>query len=214
MAGVLERDLAAVRAFLPCATPSVWFEQAAAQLPLLLIDHANCEKKAAGNALSMMYRYVDRPELLQRLSRLAREELRHFEQVHDLMSELGIDYVPLTASRYAGGLRAGVSTTEPARLVDSLVVSALVEARSCERFAGLVEVVPGRVAALYRGLLASEARHYRNYLTLARQYDSARVDAVLPTLLVREAALVTEPDSEFRFHSGPLASLSATAAGS
>jgi tRNA-(ms[2]io[6]A)-hydroxylase len=214
MADPLERDLAAVRTFLACATPAVWFDQAAAHLPILLIDHANCEKKAAGNALSMLYRYADRPELLQRLSRLAREELRHFEQVHDLMVELGIDYAPLTASRYAGTLRAGISTTEPARLVDSLVVSALVEARSCERFAGLVNVVPGRVAALYAGLLASEARHYRHYLALARQYDSARVDAVLPALRAREAALVCEPDCEFRFHSGPLAGLTGAAADS
>jgi tRNA-(ms[2]io[6]A)-hydroxylase len=204
-ASALEGQLAAVRAFLPCATPRAWFEQARERLPLLLIDHANCEKKAAGNALSMMYRYVDQPELLQRLSRLAREELRHFEQVHDLLVELGIDYVPVTASRYAAGLRALVAPAEPLRLIDSLVVSAVVEARSCERFAGLVEVVPRPVAELYRGLLASEARHFRGYLALARQYDAARVDRVLPGVLEREAQLVTEPDTEFRFHSGPLA---------
>jgi len=200
----LAAQLESVRAFLPCPTPARWFEQAADRLPLLLMDHANCEKKAAGNALSMMYRYVDRPELLQRLSRLAREELRHFEQVHALMTGLGILYVPLTASRYAAGLRGLVSTREPERLVDSLVVSALVEARSCERFAGLAAVVPATVAELYRGLLASEARHYRGYLALARQYDAARVDAFLPDLLALEARLVTEPDTEFRFHSGPL----------
>lgn len=201
----LARELAAVRDFLPCATPTAWLEQAAANLPLLLIDHANCEKKAAGNALSMMYRYVDRPALLQRLSRFAREELRHFEQVHALMLARGIAYAPLTASRYAAGLRALVATREPERLVDSLLVSALVEARSCERFAGLVDVLPEDVASLYRGLLASEARHFRNYLTLAREVDAGRVAARLPELLATEARLVTEPDCAFRFHSGPVA---------
>jgi tRNA 2-(methylsulfanyl)-N6-isopentenyladenosine37 hydroxylase len=199
-----EAQLAQVRDFLACPTPAAWFAQAGERLDLLLVDHANCEKKAAGNALSMMYRYVDHPELLQRLSRLAREELRHFEQVHDLMGDLGVPYVTLTASRYAAGLRALVSHKEPHRLVDSLVVSAVVEARSCERFGGLVDVLPARVAELYRGLLASEARHFRGYLQLARQYDAERVAAVLPAVLERDARLVSEPDTEFRFHSGPL----------
>lgn len=197
-------QLAAVRAFLPCATPDAWFQQAANHLDVLLIDHANCEKKAAGNALSMMYRYVEHAPLLQRLSRLAREELRHFEQVHDLLCAMGIPYRTLTAARYAAGLRARVAAHEPARLVDSLVVSAIVEARSCERFAGLVEVLPDPVATLYRGLLASEARHYRAYIELARTLDAARVAEVLPGLQAREADLVTAEDTEFRFHSGPL----------
>lgn len=200
----LDAQLAAVRAFLPCATPDAWFLQAVRHLDLLLIDHANCEKKAAGNALSMMYRYVEHAPLLQRLSRLAREELRHFEQVHDLLGTLGIPYRTLTAARYAAGLRGQVAAHEPARLVDSLVVSAIVEARSCERFAGLVEVMPAPVAALYRGLLASEARHYRGYIDLARTLDADRVANVLPRLLEREAQLVTAEDTEFRFHSGPL----------
>jgi len=201
----IEAQVDAVRAFLRCATPAAWLEQAPERLDLLLVDHANCEKKAAGNALSMMYRYVDRPELLQRLSRLAREELRHFEQVHALMAELGIPYVTLTASRYAAGLRQLVSPAEPQKLVDSLVVSAVVEARSCERFAGLVGVLPAPVAELYSGLLASEARHFRGYLELARRYDPARVEAFLPVVLDREAELVQGVDHAFRFHSGPLA---------
>jgi len=199
------QHLVAVRNFLFCATPTAWFQQATTRLALLLVDHANCEKKAAGNALSMMYRYADQPELLQRLSRLAREELRHFEQVQALMGELGIANLPLTASRYAAGLRAVVSQTEPDRLVDSLVVSAVVEARSCERFAGLVEVLPDVVADLYRGLLAAEARHFRNYLALARHYDARRVERVLPAILACDARLATDCDTVFRFHSGPLA---------
>lgn len=200
---LLEQQVLAVTRFLSCPTPAAWFAAARDNLDLLLIDHANCEKKAAGNALSLLYRHVENGPLLQRLSRLAREELRHFEQVHDLMTTLGISYRVLTAARYAGALRALAAPREPERLVDHLVVSAIVEARSCERFAGLVQVLPEPVAGLYRGLLASEARHFRAYLDAARAIDSARVDVCLPWLLSREAELVESPDTEFRFHSGP-----------
>ena len=200
---VVDRDLQAVADFLPCPTPAAWFHAASARLPELLVDHANCEKKAAGTALSLLYRYVDRPELLHRLSRLAREELRHFEQVLRIMQGRGIEYVTLSSSRYAGALRALVRASEPGRLVDVLLVGAIVEARSCERFAGLVDVVPADLAAFYAELLASEARHFRQYLTLAEHYAEAPVSDRLERLLAEEARLVTAPDADFRFHSGP-----------
>jgi len=195
-----------VRRFLPCPTPPEWFAEAPRHLETLLVDHAHCEKKAASTALSMLYRYVDRPELLTRLSRLAREELRHFEQVHALMRVRGIGYRHLTSSRYAGGLMAEVRAEEPDRLVDTLLVGALVEARSCERFAGLVEVVPADVATLYGDLLAAEARHFTHYLALARRYAEGPLEPRLDALRELEAALVCAPDAEFRFHSGPLSS--------
>jgi tRNA-(ms[2]io[6]A)-hydroxylase len=148
---------------------------------------------------------VDRPTLLYRMSRLAREELRHFEQVHALLQSRGIPYTHLTPSRYAAGLMRHVATDEPDRLVDTLLVGAVVEARSCERFAGLVPVLPDDVAALYRGLLASEARHFRHYLDLAERCAGGIPQDRLQRLLAADAALVTEPDPVFRFHSGPLA---------
>lgn len=191
--------------FLPCRTPQAWFDQAADRVPLLLIDHANCEKKAAGTALSLIYRYVDKGELLQRLSRLAREELRHFEQVHRAMADAGVEYVHMSSSRYAGALRAQVSTAEPQRLVDTLLVGAIVEARSAERFYGLAQSLPSPLAALYRRLLHSEARHFNAYLELAGRYAAGPVDARLDRLLAVEADLVQRPDEHFRFHSGPLA---------
>ncbi|MFU8814812.1 MAG: tRNA-(ms[2]io[6]A)-hydroxylase [Pseudomonadales bacterium] len=193
-----------VLAFLPCATPEVWFQQARERLSTLLIDHANCEKKAAGTAMSLLYRYVDKPQLLQRLSRLAREELRHFEQVHVLMLAHGIDYVHLSPSRYAAGLMRCVRPQEPFRLADTLLMGAVVEARSCERFAGLVAVMPDDLASFYRGLLAAEARHFRHYLQLAGSHAVEPIEAKLRELLEADARLVTEPDDEFRFHSGPL----------
>ena len=96
-----------------------------------MIDHANCEKKAAATAMSLMHRYTDNTALLNKMSRLAREELRHFEQVLKLMSQRGITYESVTASRYAQGLRDQVRKKDPQKLVDTLIVGALIEARSC-----------------------------------------------------------------------------------
>src|SRR6056300_1574671 len=87
--------------FLYCQTPLAWVEAALENQKLLLIDHANCEKKAAATAMNLMYRYVDRTELLQKMSQLAREELLHFEQVVKIMQDKGIKYDHLGPSRYA-----------------------------------------------------------------------------------------------------------------
>ncbi len=192
--------------FLACPTPDAWLGDALAHLPTLLIDHANCEKKAAGTALGLLYRYVDKPPLLHKLSRLAREELRHFEQVLELMAGQGVEYVHLPPGRYAGSLHRLISRQEPQRLVDSLLVGAIVEARSCERFQRLSEVAAEPLAEFYARLLASEARHFQDYLKLAERYSDAPLRARLERFLTAEAALVTDPDSTFRFHSGPLAS--------
>jgi tRNA-(ms[2]io[6]A)-hydroxylase len=196
-------DMAPILAFLPCATPPAWIEQAREQTETLLVDHANCEKKAASTALNLMYRYVEHPALLDRLSRLAREELRHFEQVIAIMRRRGVDYPQLSAARYAGELRGAVRTHEPGRLVDTLLVGAIIEARSCERFAALVPVLDGELAAFYGSLLRSESRHFTDYLRLAEQLGSkAEVARRLPVLLERERVLIESPDREFRFHSG------------
>lgn len=198
----MQRQLAAVRGFLQCPTPADWYAEAARRLPELLIDHANCEKKAAGTALSLLYRYIDRPELLHRLSRLAREELRHFEQVLAAMRRHDVRYVHLSSSRYAAGLRALVRAGEPGRLVDTLLVGAIVEARSCERFSGLIAVLPHDLADFYGALLASEARHFKHYLELAELYAEEPIEGRLAVLLAEEARLIAEPDKQFRFHSG------------
>ncbi len=200
----MKQDIQAVMDFLPCRTPDLWLEQAANNLPALLIDHANCEKKAAGTALSLLYRYVDRPELLTRLSKLAREELRHFEQVLQVMKDRNIEYVYVSSSRYAGRLRQLVDKVEPQRLVDTLLTGAIVEARSCERFWRLIDVLPNDLAAFYEQLLASEARHFQQYLDLAHTYATGSVDERLKAMLTVEAELIQASDSALRFHSGPV----------
>ena len=198
-------DLAPLRDFLPCATPRAWIEAAAdpANLPVLLVDHANCEKKAASTALHLMYRYVEHPALLHRLSRLAREELRHFEQVLAIIEARGIAYPQLGAARYASALREGVAKDEPLRLVDTLLVGAIIEARSCERFAALLPVLDDELAGFYASLLKSEARHFQDYLGLARRLaPDVDLDARLAPLLARERELIEGEDDTFRFHSG------------
>ena len=197
-----------IQAFLPCSTPDAWVAAALQpdQEPTLLIDHANCEKKAAATALALMHRYTDNPVLLNKMSRLAREEIRHFEQVIKIMAARDITYQPLSASRYAQGLHKGVRRQEPGRLIDTLIVGALIEARSCERFARLAPELDKELGDFYFSLLKSEARHYSDYLRLA---ESLLSDADLTDRLEYvkglEAELVKSEDTEFRFHSGPLA---------
>ncbi|MBR9870187.1 MAG: tRNA-(ms[2]io[6]A)-hydroxylase [Gammaproteobacteria bacterium] len=190
--------------FLPCRTPQQWIENALANQDLLLIDHAHCEKKAASTALSLMYRYVENTELLNKMSRLAREELRHFEQVLAIMKKRGVTYAHLTPARYAGGMRELVRKDDPGRLVDVLIVGAIIEARSCERFAALAPFLDEKLAEFYTGLLKSEARHYQDYLKLAVQANGAPVDERVAEFMAVEKALIEEADIEFRFHSGPV----------
>jgi tRNA-(ms[2]io[6]A)-hydroxylase len=191
--------------FLGAATPSAWVDAAAdpAALPLMLIDHANCEKKAASTALAMLFRYEEHDELTERLSRLAREELRHFEQVRRHMRLRGIEWQRVPASRYAAGLAEIVRRNEPGRLVDRLIVGAFIEARSCERFALLTPRLDDELGRFYGGLLASEARHFQHYLELARGFAGDELEARIEAIREVENRLATEPDTELRFHSGP-----------
>ncbi|MCF7202330.1 tRNA-(ms[2]io[6]A)-hydroxylase [Pseudomonas oligotrophica] len=189
--------------FLGCATPDAWVEVALANQEIMLIDHGNCEKKAAGTAFQLMFRYVDKPDLQNKMSRLAREELRHFEQVLAILRKRNIALRNVSSSRYAAGLRELVRNHEPFRLTDTLVIGAFIEARSCERFAKLVPHLDEELGKFYHGLLKSEARHFQDYLKLAYQYgDAADVDATVARVRQRERELVEGADGEFRFHSG------------
>lgn len=194
-----------ITAFLSAPTPDAWLEEAEGRLPEMLLDHANCELKAASTALGFLYRYPDRSILAQRMSRLAREELRHFEQVRGIMADMDIPFERLTASRYAGGLRDAVRDEEPYKLLDLLLIGALIEARSCERFALVAPRLPARLAKFYGGLLASEARHFEHYIAFAKSecgVEETEIEVRLEELKALEAKLISEPDPQFRFHSG------------
>jgi tRNA-(ms[2]io[6]A)-hydroxylase len=188
---------------LAAPTPPAWIEAAAARLPELLVDHANCEKKAASSALALMFAYPEDTALVLALARLAREELRHFEQVQRAMRELAIPAVRQRPGRYAQELRRALRTTHPQRLLDLLLAAALIEARSAERFTLLAGRLPAPLAALYGELAGAEARHFELYLAFARERAPSEWRPRLEALAAREAQLATAPDSELRFHSGP-----------
>jgi len=191
-----------IHEFLSCETPQCWIDYAIKNQDILLIDHAHCEKKAASTAMTLMFRYVDRPDLLKKMSRLAREELIHFEQVLELLQARGIDYCHMDSSRYAGGMRKNVRNHEPARLIGTLIVGAFIEARSCERFAKIAPYLDDVLAKFYRSLLKSEGRHYQDYLWLAREYAGEPIDARIEVFRQAERLLIESEDDLFRFHSG------------
>ena len=199
--------LTRIQKFLHCETPDAWIRTAAQpeNQAVLLLDHANCEKKAASTAVNLMYRYVGDFEMMHKMSRLAREELRHYEQVMQLMQKRGIAYDQITPCRYAGELRKPIRTHEPARFVDTLIVGAVIEARSCERFAKLAPHLDEELQAFYLSLLKSEARHYEDYLHLAKKAaDGEDINERIEVFLALEKQLIESTDTEFRFHSGVL----------
>jgi tRNA-(ms[2]io[6]A)-hydroxylase len=183
-------------------TPEAWIAAAVERWRELLVDHANCEKKAASTALALMFAYPEDHALAMALSRLAREELRHFEQVQKMMITLGVDFERQQPGRYASGLRAVLRTSEPGRKLDLLLAGALIEARSSERFRLLSSRLQQPLGDFYTQLERSEARHFELYVSLARAAAPDRWRERLDTLAAREAELATEPDPVFRFHSG------------
>ena len=190
--------------FLGCETPDAWIDNALNNQSVMLIDHAHCEKKAAMTAVNNIHMYPDDPELLKKMSRLAREELRHFEQVLKLIEQRGLTFRKMSAARYVVSLRAHVRKQEPDRLVDVLIIGAFIEARSCERFAKLAPHLDDELKHFYESLLKSEARHYQDYLTLANKHAKGDVSERVEFFKGKEAELVEQPDTEFRFHSGPV----------
>ena len=201
----------AIQDFLNVKTPESWLNKAIQSLPVLLIDHANCEKKAASTALRLMFRYSEETDICYRMSRLAREELRHYEQVLKIIQERNISLVSLSPSRYAATLMQCVSKSEPQRISESLIVGGIIEARSCERFASLIPWLEAagetKLAKFYSGLLASEARHFMHYLDLAKSYSvnvftDSQFSARVEFFLEKEASLILSEDEHFHFHSG------------
>ena len=201
---VTQPALPALQEFLACPTPDAWTEAALAEQELLLLDHCNCELKAASTALSMVFKYGDsHPHLARIMSRLAREELLHHEQVLKILDARGIKLRRLSASRYATGLRRLIRAAPQHRLVDILLINAFIEARSCERFAVLGARLAGPLGGFYNRLQRSEARHYQHYLQLAREYgEPGDLQQRIGQIRDAERELIEAPDTRLRFHSG------------
>ena len=186
---------------LSCKTPQAWIDKAVSSLEVLLLDHAHCEKKAATTAISLIHRYPDK-NLAKYLSPLAREELLHFEQVLRLIKKEGFHYRNLRSGAYAKELYEASSPDEPNRLKDSLLICALIEARSCERFNALLDFLPSSLSKFYSKLHEAESRHCDLYLNIYTEiFNEDWHDRLLPLSQV-EASLIKRSDPLFRFHSG------------
>lgn len=189
--------------FLQQPTSTAWVEQAIANLDTILLDHSHCERKAAGVALNLMFRYPSNAPLVRALTAIAQEELEHFELVNQWLEKRNIPLAPLASPPYGAGLKAQIRKKEPNRFLDSLLVSALIEARSHERLGLLGQHCPEpELAKFYRGLMASEARHYGAYWTLATQdFERDMVNQRLEELAIVESEILATLHPEPRIHS-------------
>jgi len=182
-------------------TPKCWIDRAIDSLDLLLLDHAHCEKKAATTAISLIHRYPEKG-LSKYLSPLAREELLHFEQVTRMLKKNGFTYRNLKSGSYAKNLHSLVADQEPERLKDLLLICALIEARSCERFYTLAPHLQDSLNSFYTKLCDAESRHCELYLNLYSDLFDEDWSSRLEPLAVLESELISKPDPLFRFHSG------------
>ncbi|MEO0540650.1 MAG: tRNA-(ms[2]io[6]A)-hydroxylase [Cyanobacteria bacterium P01_A01_bin.105] len=189
--------------FLQSPTSSAWVDQALANLDTVLLDHSHCERKAAGVALNLMFRYPSSADLVNALTDIAQEELSHFKQVNQWLARRGIALAPLAPAPYGAALKAEVRRDEPVRMLDMLLVSALIEARSHERLGLLADHCPDpELAAFYRGLMASEARHYGAYWVLATAYfERDIVNGRLDQLAAIESDVLATLHAAPRIHS-------------
>lgn len=189
--------------FLQIPTSDAWVEQALANLDVILLDHSHCERKAASVALNLMFRYPSSTALVKSLTTIAQEELQHFEQVNQILEQRGIAFANLAPPPYGATLNKQVRRDEPHRMLDLLLVSGLIEARSHERLGLLATHCPDReLAEFYGSLMASEARHYGAYWVLADTYfDRTVVMQRLEELAEAESAILSTLHPEPRIHS-------------
>jgi tRNA 2-(methylsulfanyl)-N6-isopentenyladenosine37 hydroxylase len=182
-----------------------WVEQvtAPAALPELLIDHAHCEKKAASVAMNLLFTYVENVELCRAMTEIVEEELQHFRMVLDLLEKRKIPFRRQIPSSYGERLQGLVTKEEPMKTVDRLLIGALIEARSCERFGLLRDRMPDReLADFFGSLFESEARHHSTYVRLAKTYaPGEQVRERLEELAIEEAKIIERGDGFPRMHS-------------
>ncbi len=189
--------------FLKQPSSQDWVEQAIANLDIVLLDHSHCERKAAGVALNLMFRYPSNTKLVRMLTAIAQEELEHFELVNQWLEKRQIPLGPLPAPPYGANLSAQIRKAEPLRLLDTLLVCGLIEARSHERLGLLALHCPEPESAqFFRGLMASEARHYGVYWLLATTYfENPEVSDRLEELAIVESQILSTLHPLPRIHS-------------
>jgi tRNA-(ms[2]io[6]A)-hydroxylase len=188
---------------LQSTSPDRWLSQVDHHLNDILIDHAHCEQKAASTAMDLMFDYVENEDLCQEMSEIVREELDHFQQVRSLLKRRGIRFIRLKPGTYGRKLKELVRRQEPHRAVDRLLIAALIEARSCERFVLLRDHLQDQeLKGFYGSLYESEARHHSTYVRLARAFaDDQSVSSRLDELSHLESAIILEGCELPRVHS-------------
>lgn len=184
-------------------SPGRWLNQVSDNIEELLIDHAHCEKKAAGTAMNLLFAYVDNVELCREMTEIVQEELSHFHMVLDILQARGMRFRKIRPSNYGPKLSQLIDKQEPRRAVDRLLVAALIEARSCERFSILRDHLPdAKLAEFYGSLFESEARHFATYVRLAKGFAAENVvEKRLDELAAQEAVIINEGDDVPRVHS-------------
>ena len=202
MAKPIEELMAPVLEYLLCRTSDEWVKTALEFSDIILIDHAINELKAAQSAMTLMTRNPHKLDVLDKMSRLAREELVHFEQVMKILKQREIKYLPIKASSYAAKMAKFIRKTNEEILVDNLIIGSIIEARSCERFYKLAPYLDAELEKFYLSLLKSEARHFQDYLALAQKYSKEPIDERIAFFLEEERKAITEPDDLIRLHSG------------
>lgn len=202
MAKSIEELMAPVLEYLLCRTSDDWVKAALEYSDIILIDHAINELKAAQSAMTLMTRNPHKLDVLDKMSRLAREELVHFEQVMKILKQRDIKYLPIKASSYAAKMAKYIRKTNEEILVDNLIIGSIIEARSCERFYKLAPYLDAELEKFYLSLLKSEARHFQDYLALAQKYSKEPIDERIAFFLEEERKAITEPDDLIRLHSG------------
>ena len=195
-------DITPVLDYLKCRTPDAWVVEALRNQALMLIDHAANEMKAAQSAMTLMGRNPTKLDLLNKMSRLAREELVHFEQVLKILKKRKIPYKAIKASGYAASMARHTRREQRANLTDTLIIGSIIEARSCERFDKLAPHLDAELQKFYISLLKSESRHFEDYLALAKTYSDNPIDERVEYFLQLDENYILSPDPLFRFHSG------------
>lgn len=199
----MTQELTELFEFLGCRTPQAWLGNAVQNIDVLLIDHAHCERKAAASAINLITLAPENTELVALMSPLAREEMLHFEKVLQILKQRNIPFTNLPPSNYAQSLhRISYKKNKERRLLDLLLIGAIIEARSCERFASLLNVLEDdELNSFYRNLVKAEARHFREYLRLAALVEP-HYNERLQFFLQAEEKYINSVDNVYRFHSG------------
>jgi len=188
--------------YLPNRTPDAWVDAALDHQETILIDHATNELKAAQQAMTLMARYPLNLDLQNKMSRLAREELVHYEQVLKILKKRKIKFRTMKASGYAYNMAQHLRSDNKGKMTDSLIIGSIIEARSCERFHKIAPYLDEELEKFYISLLKSESRHFKDYLTLAQKYSEEDIQPRVEFFLQTEDQSILQPDPLLRLHSG------------